>query len=688
MALVLLPPTQKPPVWAKPTVGPRGQPGGLIYLASFNEGVGAAHNAANPADPPLVLAGGAAWTTTIAGGAISTGTSSGYASSAMPAAVAAVLQTQVYSVLMGVQNTGTAQANTFALNIHGTTGNGILYGFVANTYESFISAGAGGGRQTIKNIGSDTTLHYIGLVVDATNSKLRLYWDGAEVYNGTYTGANTVGDFLYVGSGNTSSGFFLGKIPYLGIYKRALSASEMQAQTAAQFAMVQTRAARPWTIAGGSTTPSATDAATVTETATIAAATAASQAVTVTDTGLIGTPASGTDTGTVTDTATIAAAVTAAEAATVTEVAAIIPGAINDPAMVWTPYNWRLSGTTYRETDTQNACVEFEFQSDSLAVDIDTTPYAAVGTADWPGLQWTVDHGAWTSIARPNSGTSLGANKYRMTIATGLSTGGAWHHVKVQASFTNGADTWSVVLLRILRFVRSTGAVIDASRPPTFLWTKNFLLFGDSTMTDVDGLGAATEDSWGYAVGRAFGANVGLSAYAGTGWRRSATPTNTPQFHNPADTTNQSWRWYSNGQSRLVGGLILPAPDYVLVNLGTNDFNISIAAATLQAAVTDWLTLIRAAVGPLAHIFVMVPFGQSYQSNLAASVVGSGDARVHLIDLGTEMALGLGPSFGGATWRATDNIHPTMLAQAEIAARTVGAIRDALTGTPRPLEVI
>lgn len=368
---------------------------------------------------------------------------------------------------------------------------------------------------------------------------------------------------------------------------------------------------------------------------------------------------------------------------TSTPVPAAVPGSSADPALVWSPYAWRDAGT-YRESNPQNATVEFEFsQTDSLAVDLDIGAYAGITQSDWPAVQWSVDYGPWNLPVTAAAGASVGGNVRRITIAPSLSTG-VWHHVLLWTSSNGNQSHWTGLQQRVQRFVRTNGSALTSTRRPTYTWPKNVLVFGDSIseFSGGDTWPAPGHFHWPVGVARALSANLGLIAYEGQGWRVPPTGGGAA-FHVPGDAVNQSWRWYSQGQSRLNGtGLLSPPPDYVIVSFGTNDQG-GQSPAAVQASAADWLTGIRTASGPNARIFVLVPFGQWFSQALAAAVSASGDTRAYLLDLGPEQAQGLsGLNVPYASWRSADTEHPNADVQAEISARVVAAIRDALQGAP------
>jgi lysophospholipase L1-like esterase len=114
----------------------------------------------------------------------------------------------------------------------------------------------------------------------------------------------------------------------------------------------------------------------------------------------------------------------------------------------------------------------------------------------------------------------------------------------------------------------------------------------------------------------------------------------------------------SDGTSRLSQGRLMPEPDYLFSNLGTND------AADPSAAYADWLRSVRAAA-PRTVIFVVVPINGRWRAELAGLVGrlhAAGERRICLIDCPHLQA---GASARGfPTSMAFDGCHPTLYGEA------------------------
>lgn len=176
-----------------------------------------------------------------------------------------------------------------------------------------------------------------------------------------------------------------------------------------------------------------------------------------------------------------------------------------------------------------------------------------------------------------------------LALATGLSGG---PHTVVIAKRT---ETWQGVVT-FLAFELRNGTLLDAPRPPA----RRLLFVGDSVTcgAGVDRRGCEDKDasetsdatgSFGMELGRRVGAEVHLVCWGGRGiirdWRGRTDVLTAAQFFElsvPDETTNPPWN-----HTRYV-------PDAVVVNLGTNDFNLSIGALPEQGAfVSAYVRLLR-----------------------------------------------------------------------------------------------
>ncbi len=157
-------------------------------------------------------------------------------------------------------------------------------------------------------------------------------------------------------------------------------------------------------------------------------------------------------------------------------------------------------------------------------------------------------------------------------------------------------------------------------------------------------------------LGDLLNVEYGQVGWSGSGWVRPSTPTGNPPVLD-------SWLRY-NGQSSAQRNFN-PQPDYVFMNLGTNDIPFNAGENNINFNVTDtaytWLKEARQRI-PGAEIFVIYPFNQTKNAELRQGIVrylneNPGDTKIHALNLGAEGARGLvGPYIAEF---AVDSVHPT-----------------------------
>jgi GDSL-like Lipase/Acylhydrolase family len=157
-------------------------------------------------------------------------------------------------------------------------------------------------------------------------------------------------------------------------------------------------------------------------------------------------------------------------------------------------------------------------------------------------------------------------------------------------------------------------------------------------------------------LGDLLNVEYGQVGWSGSGWVRPSTPTGNPPILD-------SWLRY-NGQSTTQRNFN-PQPDYVFINLGTNDIPFNSGENNINFNVSEtaytWLKEARQRI-PGADIFVVYPFNQTKNAELRQGIVrylneNPGDTKVHALNLGAEGARGLvGPYIAEF---AVDSVHPT-----------------------------
>jgi len=152
---------------------------------------------------------------------------------------------------------------------------------------------------------------------------------------------------------------------------------------------------------------------------------------------------------------------------------------------------------------------------------------------------------------------------------------------------------------------------------------------------------------------------------------QNCTASNWPPFYGTG-AVNQAYQWYWKGVPKLVSGLFIDQPDYILWMLGSNDDGHSTAFGT---AIGGFCGALRTAA-PSAWIFVVPMLNRTAPVHItdvypqfATAFVGITDSKTKLLDIGAltsnEMLLGMssgGPSSPVATVRASDGEHPWVAA--------------------------
>jgi len=138
----------------------------------------------------------------------------------------------------------------------------------------------------------------------------------------------------------------------------------------------------------------------------------------------------------------------------------------------------------------------------------------------------------------------------------------------------------------------------------------------------------------------------------------------------------KTWDHYDAAASRLTDGLLLPEPDYVFCNMGTNDFG----GIDITGAYTGWLEAVRRAC-PHARIFCVVPPSGVHRGEIGAAVKtrnNADDPAVHVIDIPSLNAAITAHT--GATQLCYDGVHPTVQGQGIFGACIAAQVRQVLGG--------
>jgi len=354
---------------------------------------------------------------------------------------------------------------------------------------------------------------------------------------------------------------------------------------------------------------------------------------------------------------------------------------VTDQAIFFSPYTSYSDGagalqannvraeSTFVEWVNPGSYLKLGFTGRSLRLRIDTS---AAAQGSMPKVRWSLDDGRLATLY-------LKRGQKTIDIANGLSAGA--HTLAFYLAATDAyADRWNLPVqsLKITGIEIDAGASVSAPSGPIAIEPKRALLFGDSITEGMWVLGDSKDytkalefndatQAWPAMLAEGLGTEYGICGFGGQSWVRYMHEV--PPF--PA-----SWKEYSKGRSRLIDGKLFPTPDYVFVNMGTND------SADVSAAAEGWLREILTAVGEKTQVFVIVPFGQQRAENLKRAIEKVPDSRAFKLDLGQKWAFGL-HSYGVPARVAYDGLHPDSQAAGRYAAAIAHAMAEATAGGRR-----
>lgn len=358
---------------------------------------------------------------------------------------------------------------------------------------------------------------------------------------------------------------------------------------------------------------------------------------------------------------------------TYTATAAAVTVAVSDANWFFSPYNWDDTGSGKRTNTPGGYCI-LGFTGTSCVVNFNVSALtgASVPSAEYPRLGYTVDNGAQTYALLTSAGTlsisGLSAGTHTLT----LWFDGAHY-------YPTAHDRWTTPV----NAVHITSATLDAgaaSAAPT-IRSGRLVWFGDSITegqyTNSSGSLPAANSAYlaaPWMVARALNCEHGQIGFSLQGFSQAG--------YGNVPALSSAYSLYSAGRSRLSGGVLSPAPDYVVCWHGTNG---SPSVSDIQTMVGNFRT-----IAPTARIFMIVPPGGYVRSNISTAVsnylaANTSERRVHVIDLGSAEDAGLTNSSGGApTAKAFDGRHPSGVWHARLASmiqQRIGNICRATTST-------
>ncbi len=322
---------------------------------------------------------------------------------------------------------------------------------------------------------------------------------------------------------------------------------------------------------------------------------------------------------------------------------------VNNPELIWSPYNWKFNGSTWAQTTPGGAYVKVGFTGSTLALGVSTS------TMDGIDLTDVVVDAYIDGNTSPVSKTldDLSATGI-LTFSSALSSGS--HYAVIYLSHTlEGADRWSVPanVLRITKIqlaADGTGDVASLTSTPLAEKDRNIIIFGDSITEGVGTSGA--EYAYSAILGSTLGVEYGQIGYGALGWNVGGNG-GVAAFYDSGTPASSSWRNFYSGSTRMTNnsdlsqGFAGGTPHAVFLNMGTNDYLNTTNATTMRTKVGSFLTDIRTTVGSWPAVFVISPFrfgnpdAATYKSALLNGLADyqsahSSDTRVYLLDLGSD----------------------------------------------------
>jgi hypothetical protein len=293
----------------------------------------------------------------------------------------------------------------------------------------------------------------------------------------------------------------------------------------------------------------------------------------------------------------------------------IIP---NSPAILYSPYNWDVTadrafttaaGASFKTLLTGNpTALNLLFDVSNMASTYPTK------------IAYRVDNQAWVVV--PIAATVA------VTLPAYTSAFQKRILEVVMVSSTEGGDRWVNPVTAVkFKGIDTTPTSVSAVLPVSRLISG--IAFGDSITEGINTLSASGDttnrsdalQSWAYQINHALGAEVGVVGYGRLGISIGANG-GVPKF-------GSSWNYHASGIVRNFD----TAPNFIVINLGTNDKNNSVPDATFKA---DYISVLNAMLTALpgTQFFLMLPFGGHYGLAMYQSVAaGSSDpTRVTVID--------------------------------------------------------
>jgi lysophospholipase L1-like esterase len=366
---------------------------------------------------------------------------------------------------------------------------------------------------------------------------------------------------------------------------------------------------------------------------------------------------------------------------------------VDSPAFVFSPGNWAgdagRGGKRFRQTWNPGAYFRVAWESDATnpvpTLLLDTSTHG--GKFGAPKLAYCLD-GIWSgdvpcAAQLPLSGARPSGRHQLVVFLKSSAQMCRWG--------SEGASGSNVVRVTGLRLEAGARPLAEAPRK------KWALIVGDSI---TEGVGAYELECYSHLVGEALltqGYEYGVSACGWSGWlhRGDNPPGDVPGYYVVSNSVSGAGGEYVDALSRWnkidachslldakdrisAYGEAGQEPAAILINYGTNDAIHPTCASDVKASIAQGLEALRKSA-PGAHLFILIPFGQYKAEELRAAVgafraARPDDRRIHVIDLGPDVARALTPK--GGYW---GGLHPNPRAHATFAAQVAAQMVSVLS---------
>jgi lysophospholipase L1-like esterase len=356
-----------------------------------------------------------------------------------------------------------------------------------------------------------------------------------------------------------------------------------------------------------------------------------------------------------------------------------------DPSLFYSPWNWYGDGSAVQTTHL-GAWLKFGWTGRNLrlGVDVSMADRAGIAPGAYPVIGYSIDGGPYRILR-------LARGDRERTLAANLPE--ARHRCQAYLRWIGfGAERWRAG--RQVALWRVTGLGLDpgstAYRDPE-LRPRRALFFGDSILDAAFNLGAETDafQAWAEVVAGRLDAEPGRVGFEGQSYSISgnASNGNVPALFIPENPRESTWDLLDSYHPRLAEGRFSPRPDFVFLCHGANDAINHVPDDQVEASVRELLPRIRAAAGPSARIFVVVPFEGFNRGPIGAAFGAyqrtSPDPGCHLLDLGDEASSRIIDVVEGKPARRSfDGLHPNAAMHARLGALLADRVLATL-GQPR-----